>query len=189
MVYHPFCSYQQLEALEKIMLPTQTGILASLKLIATMREGADKTAAKDAIAEFRKAHEVMRKRLFILTIWRKFDYTTADKVARRKAGEYLDADLAKVLEEKDRTEAKREREKEKDRSHGQGKRFKGNQSHQVEFGAGSTNTRGYQGRSGLSWRGGRGGPFRGKSEVPTTDRRCYVCQSLEHFARNCPNRK
>jgi hypothetical protein len=35
----------------------------------------------------------MRQWLFILTIWRKFNYATADKVARRKAGEYLDADL------------------------------------------------------------------------------------------------
>ncbi|EFX72500.1 hypothetical protein DAPPUDRAFT_326207 [Daphnia pulex] len=37
--------------------------------------------------------------LFILTIWRKFDYTTTDKVVTRKAGEYLEADHAKVLEE------------------------------------------------------------------------------------------
>ncbi|KZR95930.1 Uncharacterized protein APZ42_010011, partial [Daphnia magna] len=67
-------------------------------------------------------------RLFILTIWRKFDYATADKVARRKAGEYLDADLAKVLEERDKREIKRKREKDKDRSRGQGKRFRGNHS-------------------------------------------------------------
>ena len=55
---------------------------------------------------------------------------TADKVARRKAGEYLGADLAKVLEEKDKKEIKREREKEKDRSRGEGKRFKGSHSYQ-----------------------------------------------------------
>ncbi|EFX78721.1 hypothetical protein DAPPUDRAFT_320232 [Daphnia pulex] len=48
-------------------------------------------------------------------------------------------------------EARRElMEKEKDRSHGKGKRFKGNQSHQVEFGAVPTNARGYKGRSGQS---------------------------------------
>lgn len=40
----------------------------------------------------------MRKMLFILTIWRRFDYTTADKVVTRKAGKYLEADHAKVLE-------------------------------------------------------------------------------------------
>jgi hypothetical protein len=40
----------------------------------------------------------MHKELFILTIERKFDYTTTDKVAKRKAGEYLEADNAKVLE-------------------------------------------------------------------------------------------
>jgi hypothetical protein len=63
-----------LEALEKIMLSTQNGILGSLRLIATMEEGANKTAAKDVLAEFRKVHELMRQRLFILKIWRKFDY-------------------------------------------------------------------------------------------------------------------
>jgi hypothetical protein len=39
-----------------------------------MEEGANKTAAKDVLAEFRKVHELMRQRLFILKIWRKFDY-------------------------------------------------------------------------------------------------------------------
>lgn len=111
------------------------------------------------------------------------------KLPEEKAGEYLDADLAKVLEEKEKTEAKREREKEKDRSHGQGKRFKGNQLHQVEFGTGPTNARGYQGRGEQSLRGGRGGSIQGGGQASTTERRCYVGQSLEHFARNCPNRK
>ncbi|XP_045028545.1 uncharacterized protein LOC116931312 [Daphnia magna] len=127
------------------MMSTQNGILGSLRLIATMEQGANKIAAKDVLAEFRKAHELMRQRLFILTIWRKFDYATADKVARRKAGEYLDPDLAKVLEEKDKREIKRERKKEKDRSRGQGKRFRGNHSYQVDFGAGPSNPRGYHG--------------------------------------------
>jgi hypothetical protein len=68
------------------MLSTQNGILGSLRLIATLEEGANKTAVKDALAEFRKAHQLMRQRLFILTIWHKFDYATTDKVARRKAG-------------------------------------------------------------------------------------------------------
>jgi hypothetical protein len=171
------------------MLCTQNGILGSLRLIATVEEGANKTAAKDVLAEFRKAHELMRQWLFILTILRKFDYATADKVARTKAGEYLDADLAKVLEEKDKREVKREREKEKDRSCCQGKQFKGSHSYQVDFGAGSSNPRGYHGYGVQASRGGRGGSTRGGGQVSTTERRCYVCQSLEHFARNCPNRK
>ncbi len=50
------------------MLSTQYGILGSLRLIATVEEGANKTAAKDVLAEFRKAHELMRQWLFILTI-------------------------------------------------------------------------------------------------------------------------
>jgi hypothetical protein len=61
-------------------------------------------------------------------------------------------------------EARRELEKEKDQSHGKGKRFKGNQSYQVEFSAVPTNARGYKGRSGQSVRGCRGGSIRGKNE-------------------------
>lgn len=55
------------------------------------------------------------------------------RVTRRKTGEYLDADLGKVLEEKDKGETKREREKERDRSRGQEKRFKGNHLHDVSY--------------------------------------------------------
>jgi hypothetical protein len=60
-------------------------------------------------------------------------------------------------------EAKRELDKEK-ADHSKGKCFKGNQSHQVEFGAGPTNARSYKGRSGQSVRDGRGGSIRGKNE-------------------------
>ena len=92
-----------------------------------MEEGADKTAAQGALAEFRKSDERARKHLFFLQIWKKHGRETAVKYARRKNGEYLDNDLAKVLEDMDKLEYKRERDREstKERSNVQVKRFRG----------------------------------------------------------------
>jgi hypothetical protein len=61
----------------------------------------------------------------VLQVWRKYDQETADKFARRKAGEFLDPDLAKVLEDQEkRTDrAKREQLKDKQMSCSQPKRF------------------------------------------------------------------
>ena len=55
-----------------------------------MTAGPAKNVAEGALAEFRKAEEAMRDRLFILQVWRRFDHDTADKLARVKAGEFLD---------------------------------------------------------------------------------------------------
>jgi hypothetical protein len=62
---------QQLEALEKMIVPLQNGILGALKIVAKMEEGADKMAALAALAEFRKSDEHARKQLFFLQIWKK----------------------------------------------------------------------------------------------------------------------
>jgi hypothetical protein len=61
----------------------------------------------------------------VLQVWRKYDQETADKFARRKDGEFLDPDLAKVLEDQEkRTDrAKREQLKDKQMSCSQPKRF------------------------------------------------------------------
>ena len=66
----------------------------------------------------------MRDRLFVLQVWRKYDQETADKLARRKAGEFLDPELAKVLEEREKKmdREKREREREKERHGSRSKR-------------------------------------------------------------------
>ncbi|EFX73854.1 hypothetical protein DAPPUDRAFT_109390 [Daphnia pulex] len=140
----------QLEALEKIIVPLQNGILGARRIVAQMEEGTDKRAALVALAEFRK-----------------------------KNGEYLDDDLAKVLEEKEKLEYKRERDREtaKERSNAQPKRFKG------EFGAGPSGS--YRGRYVPR---GRGGYARGWKQPTTRDdiRKCYLCVATEHFVRNCP---
>ena len=149
-----------------------------------MEQGAQKEAAKTILAEFRKTDALMRKRLFILQIWRKFDQATADKVAKRKAGEYLDEDLAQVLQENQKREDRRDREREKERSRSQGKRYRRN-PHTDEPRAGPSNAGQYQGRGGQAPRGGRGGSSGGGRK----ERKCYTCGAPDHFARDCPYKK
>ncbi len=161
-----------------MIVPLQNGILGALKIVAKMEEGADKMAALAALAEFRKSDEHARKQLFFLQIWKKHGRETAVKYAKRKNGEYLDNDLAKVLEDKEKLEYKRERDREtaKERSYAQPKRSKG------EFRAGSSGSY----RGGYAPRG-RGGYVRGWKQ-PTTkeERKCYLCGATDHFVRNCP---
>ena len=164
--------------MEKIIVPLQNGILGERRKIARMEEGADKTAAQGALAEFRKSDERARKHLFFLQIWKKHGRETAVKYARRKNGEYLDNDLAKVLEDMDNLEYKRERDREstKERSNVQVKRFRGDSR------AGPSE--GYRG--GYVQRG-RGGYFRGGKQTATKkERKCYLCGATDHFVRNCP---
>ena len=113
-----------------------------------------------------------------MQIWKKHGRETAVKYARRKNGEYLDNDLAKVLEDKDKLEYKRERDREstKERSNVQVKRFRGDSR------AGPSE--GYRG--GYVQRG-RGGYFRGGKHTATKEeRKCYLCGVTDHFVRNCP---
>ena len=59
---------QQLEALEKIIVPLQNGVLGARGIIVRMEEKTDKTAAQGALAEFRKSDERARKKLSFLQI-------------------------------------------------------------------------------------------------------------------------
>ena len=64
--------------------------------------------------------------LMMPQVWRKYDQETADKFARRKAGEFLDPDLAKVLEEQEKRADRIKREpKDKQMFRSQTKRFRG----------------------------------------------------------------
>ena len=70
----------------------QNAVLLQAKLAAKL-DGDNKTEADDVLKELRNADESMRNRLFILQLWRKYDQSSAELYARRKAGECMDADL------------------------------------------------------------------------------------------------
>jgi len=63
-----FCLFQQLEALQKTLMPVQDGIIAMIKLTAKLTKDMDKNDAADVLAELRKADESMRYRLFVLQV-------------------------------------------------------------------------------------------------------------------------
>jgi hypothetical protein len=48
-------------------------------------------------------------------LWRKYGQETANKLARRKVGEYFDSELSKILEEREKKMNREKRERERDR--------------------------------------------------------------------------
>ena len=129
-----FALFWQLEATQKGLQPVQNDILALIALGIQLPE-ANKEAARNVLAEFKKADVAMRERLFVLQVWRRYDQDTADKLARRKAGEFLDPELSKVLEERERKHdrEKRERERDKERFRNQPNRFRGGAANYGDF--------------------------------------------------------
>ena len=113
----------------------------------------------------------------MLQVWCKYDQETADKFARRKAGEFLDPDSAKVLED--------QQLKDKQMSRSQLKRFRGGGSYYEGYGWKSPDFGGqqYAERGGYGSRG-RGGGTRGRKQ-PRPDNKCHKCGSTEHFFKNC----
>ena len=151
-----------------------------------------------SLEELRKADKELRERLFVLQVARKYDWDAANKMARRKAGEYDDPELTKVLEEREKKEekAKRSRDKERSRSVGtprseRGRFFSGGPSASFH--------RGYQGYSSplasaypqeQRSRSGYGRPagfsYRQQNREEKT---CRICHQTGHFQGSCPNKK
>ena len=187
-------------------MPLQNGIIASVTLISTLTAGATKREAENILVELRKSEESMRDRLFVLQVWRKYDQETADKLARRKAGEYLDPELAKVLEEREKKMHREKRERERDRKifGNRSKRYRSDSSYRgdsrpstSDHGTYHTGGRGsfrygygggghggsYGGHGGGgSYDGGRGG------KRPGPEQKFHLCGDPGHFFKQCPTK-
>jgi hypothetical protein len=127
----------------------------------------------------------MHKELFILTIERNLTTPRPTKLLKGRLGNIWRLTTRKSLSKKTKRKQNVNWRKKKT-DHSKGKRFKGNQSHQVEFGAGPTNARSYKGRSGQSVRDGRGGSIRGKNEYDGSQVLCLsiigiFCQKLPQW--------
>ena len=172
-------------------MPLQNGILSSVALISKLAAGSTKREAEDVLVELRKSEESMRDRLFVLQVWRKYDQETADKLARRKAGEYLDPELAKVLEEREKKMDRERRERERDREKfgNRSKRYRGDSSYRVDFRPSTSDHGIYHtgGRGGFGY-GGRGGSVRG-GKRPGPELKCHLCGDPGHFFKQCPTKK
>lgn len=186
-----FVCLQQLEAAQKALLPLQDSILALAKLTATLAADAGKPEAEDILKNMRKADESIRDRLFILQVWRKYDHETAERLARTKAGEFLDPDLAKVLEERQKRldKEKRAKEREKEKTTSGTRRWRGGAANYSEPQHYQQSSGHFSGRGGYGGGGrGGGGPARGLKR-PSEQNTCHICGASDHFLKQCPNRK
>ncbi len=75
--------------------------MALVKVVAKL-EGAVQQEAKASLDDFRKSETELRDRLFICQVAKKYGWEDANKMARRKAGEFEDPELAKILEEREK---------------------------------------------------------------------------------------
>ena len=182
------------------MEPLQDSILAlaTLATLAATANGEGLASMTEVLAGMRASDTHLRARLFVLQVARTYSWEHAHKMSRRKAGEYEDPDLAKVLEEMDKKEEKSKRESEKDRrkaAEGAKRgRFSGPQ-----FNRGAQNYGGYRSPLATSYTGGRsqgasnsygyrsaGGT---RPRQADEDKKCNNCQEKGHFWRACPSRK
>ena len=172
-----------------MLFPLQDAIIQSTALVSTMEAGASKTSAIAALARMSKSDDEMRKQLFFLQVWKKHGRVAAVKFAKRKRGEYLDNDLAKVLEDEDKIKARTERDLAAARERAASlasltKRPKYSPTNNYP-GAGSSG--GNRGGKGYL-QGRRGHAQGGQQTTPKKPKKCYLCNAIGHFVRNCPNK-
>ena len=184
---------QELEALQKALEPLQNLILRLAKVGATAKDD-QLTEVNLCLVDARKTDAEMRARLFVLQVARKYDLATAHKMSRRKAGEYDDPDLAKVLEENEKREDKLKRERERAKSQSPATK-------RARFSAGNnlyqrSSSMGFQNQTSplaAAYPGARPagyGGFSRKSVFQTREPKvCHSCGQQGHFIKHCPNKK
>jgi hypothetical protein len=176
--------------------------LKLVNLATTITNEAHLQAINSSLEDLRKSEKEQRDRLFVIQVAKKYDWEAANKMARRKAGEYDDPELSKVLEEREKKEEKAKKEKARlaiTLKSKRGGRF---------FGSASSFRAGFSGYGlapmvmsphfsqdfGAPRRGA--GYFRGRSSGYTFGRRperdeqrCHTCNQTGHFWKMCPNKK
>jgi len=143
--------------------------------------------------ELRKSENELRERLFVCQVAKRYGWEDANKMARRKGGEFDDPELAKVLEEREKKEEKAKRERAKAAVSSAAKRGR------FVPGPGANRGFGYGARTNNSplalvdqpasqFRGGYRYGRRPQAHAPP-DLKCFVCGGLGHYFKNCPDRK
>ena len=185
--------FQELESLQKALEPLQNLILR-LDKVAAKAKDEQLTEVNICLTDARKTDEEMRARLFVLQVARKYDLATAHKMSRRKAGEYDDPDLAKVLEENEKREDKLKRDRERAKSQSPATK-------RSRFGPGNNMFQrspsvGFQTQTSplaAVYPGARPAGYGGFSRKSTFQTRepkgCHSCGQIGHFIKHCPNKK
>ena len=177
--------------------------------LATLASGTTEEATlatlNNSLEEFRKSEKELRERLFVIQVAKKYDWEAANKMARRKAGEFNDPELAKVLEEREKRDEKAKKEKARlsmsfkakrsGRYYGAISNFRGGYQGYQGYGPGpSTMTSQSSQDLGSARRGSffaqsQNQGFRFGGRPARGEEKCHNCQQTGHFIKFCPNRK
>ena len=180
-----------MESIQKALEPLQDAILNLIKEAAKL----ENDPLGPALADLRKSELELRDRLFICQVAKKYGWEDATKMARRKAGEFEDPELTKVLEEREKKNEKAKRDEDRAKasqsSQGQKRKFSPgtyghfkSQSHGAQY---SSPLQATYGNSGHRYQGqqGRSGY---QSQTTSKEVKCYLCDG-NHFVKFCPQRK
>ena len=185
-----------METIQKTIEPLQDAILKLANLATTTTAENTLTELNNSLTELRKADKELRERLFVVQVAHRYDWDAANKVARRKAGEYDDPELTKVLEEREKKEEKVKREREKDRARSlssfQAKRGRFNENPSPYYGRGGPQVHASPSASAYPQGQRRAGFGRSNSfgaRQFKEEERCNNCHQKGHFWRECPSKK
>jgi hypothetical protein len=180
------CFFQQMESTQRAIEPLQDAILNMSKLAAKL-EGVSLQEANDSLADFRKSETELRERIFICQVAKRYGWEDANKMARRKAGEFDDPELAKVLEEREKKNEKVKRDRAKfETARGTKRRYqavpgpsRGGKTW-VQYNSPLANV--YNSGSNLTGGYGHRPHFK-------TDLKCYIVEKIGHLFQSCPDKK
>ena len=176
-----------MEALQKAIEPLQDAILKLAKLAAKL-EGVPLQEANESLTDFRKSDKELRERLFVCQVAKPYGWEDANKMARRKAGDYEDPELAKVLEEREKKLEKAKRNQSKAEASGATKR-----KYQSSPGSSKGGRPDFQYRSPLSNNFNSGGAARsggyGNRPQQRAELNCFICGQAGHLFKFCPDKK
>ena len=176
-----------MESIQRAIEPLQDAIL-KLAPLAALLEGDQRKNVEDSLEDFRKSEAELRNRLFICQVAKSFGWEDANKMARRKAGEFDDPELAKVLEEREKKNEKAKRDKAKaEAERGTKRKFQHGNSN---FRNNNSGTQNNSPLANLYTATASSSRYQGvyNQRPPPKDIKCFICEG-GHYVKFCPQRK
>jgi len=91
--------FQQLESIQRSLIPCQDGILTAIGLTAKITKEVEVAQAEIMMESLRKTEKALRERLMVLTVAHLYDWKLADRLSVKFKGAYVSPELAEVMKE------------------------------------------------------------------------------------------